>query len=177
MGTSGRAITDEQRATFIKHLSEMPNVSRAARLAGFASRTAYFFKDNEPDFKLAWDAAMADSLERMEAIVHQRAFEGVAKPLTHQGQLTYQRDYSATEIDPETGQTRFVHPSEAPLKRDADGNLIPVTVPEVSDSLAMFMLKAHLPDKYRERSEVSVNGTIDIASAIHAARKRSGTTP
>lgn len=169
-------ITPEQYTAFLVHLQEMPNIARAARKANFSRQVAYNYRGLDPAFAASWDAALAESLERMEEIAHRRGFEGHAKPLVHQGQLTYQRDYAAKEIDPENGQLRYVDPMNAPYKRDTDGQLIPLTVPEVSDTVLMFMLKAHLPDKYRERTDLNVSGTIDIANAILAARKRSGTT-
>lgn len=43
---------------------------------------------------------------------------------------------------------------------------------EYSDTLAMFLLKAHRPDKYRERSDVTVTGDINIADRLARARNR-----
>lgn len=45
-------------------------------------------------------------------------------------------------------------------------------VRKYSDTLLALLLKAHLPEKFRERSEVKHAGTIELASAIEAARKR-----
>lgn len=36
------------------------------------------------------------------------------------------------------------------------------TYKEYSDTLAIFLAKAHRPDKYRERSEVKTDGTLEI---------------
>jgi len=36
------------------------------------------------------------------------------------------------------------------------------TVNEYSDTLAIFLMKAHRPDKYRERSEIKQDGEITI---------------
>lgn len=43
---------------------------------------------------------------------------------------------------------------------------------EYSDTLAIFLLKGGMPEKYRERVELS--GTIDIADRLVAARGRTG---
>lgn len=48
------------------------------------------------------------------------------------------------------------------------------TVRKYSDTLAIFLLKGAKPEKYRERQDVNVTGTIDLVSAIMAARKRNG---
>lgn len=163
-------ITAETLTKFIGLLREMPNVTRAARLLGHSPQAFRYRKSNDPEFSTAWDEALEEALDNAEAMVHRRAFQGADKVLTYQGHITYLQDFGA--IDPATGE--HYPPHEAPLLRDAAGRLVPSTVKEYSDQLAMFMLKAHRPDKYRERSDVNVTGSIDIATSILAARKRSG---
>ena len=170
--TAHRPITADDKEAFLAALREMPNISRAARLLGREPRNMRYYKANDPAFSEAWDEALKQGIELMEEIAHKRAFYGTDKPLTHQGQLTYQRDFAAQVVDPETGELRTVAPHEAPYKRDANNNLIPLTVAEVSDTLIQFMLKAHMPEKYRERQDINVTGSIDIATAILEARKR-----
>lgn len=46
------------------------------------------------------------------------------------------------------------------------------TIKEFSDTLAIFLAKAHRPEKYRERTDVNIQGRLDIAEAITAGRKR-----
>lgn len=46
------------------------------------------------------------------------------------------------------------------------------TVKEFSDTLAIFLAKAHDPNKYRERTDVNITGRLDIAEAIVSGRKR-----
>lgn len=41
-----------------------------------------------------------------------------------------------------------------------------------SDNLATFLLKAHRPEKYRERTSVDVTGTFSLADAVREARER-----
>ena len=43
-----------------------------------------------------------------------------------------------------------------------------------SDTLAMFLLKAHRPERFRERTEVKHTGEVDITQRILAARKAHG---
>lgn len=150
---SGTPITPERKERFLAALREMPNVTRASSIIGAHRRTMHQLKANDPVFAEQWDDAIEDGIANAEAMVHRRAFGGADKPLTHQGQFTYKRDFTA--IDPATGE-RFA-PHLAPLLRDADGNLVPETVKEYSDQLAMFLLKAHRPDRYRERITSDVN--------------------
>lgn len=167
---TGHPITPDELEQFLHHLREMPNITRAARLICASRAAVYDIKTRNPEFSTAWDEAIEEGIDNAEAMVHYRAFQGLDKVLTHRGQITYQLDYAA--INPETEQPYLPH--LAPLLRDGSGQLVPVTVKEYSDQLAIFLLKAHRPDKYRERSDVNITGQIDIANAIHAARKRSG---
>lgn len=48
------------------------------------------------------------------------------------------------------------------------------TVTKYSDGLATLLLKAHRPEKYRERQDINVSGQVDIAAVILAARERVG---
>lgn len=65
-------------------------------------------------------------------------------------------------------------------RRAFEGNEKPVfhqgmecgTVREYSDTLAIFLLKAHKPNKYRENANLHVTGSMDLAQRILDARKR-----
>lgn len=65
-------------------------------------------------------------------------------------------------------------------RRAFDGTLKPIyqggvkcgTVREYSDTLAIFLLKSHDPEKYRDRKEVRMDARVDVAEAIAQARKR-----
>ena len=166
--------TSTRLAEFLLHLREVPNVTRAAALVGLTPGSVRYHKKSKPEFSRLWEEAVEQSIDLMEQIAHAKAFYGTAKPIIHQGQPTYQRDFTAQVVDPDTGLLKYVEPHEAPFKRDTNGDLIPMVVHEMSDALITFLLKAHRPEKYRERSDVNVTGSIDIASAILDARKRHG---
>ncbi len=117
--------------------------------------TAYNWRDEIPEFQAAWDKALAVGVSALEDEAHRRAFEGLDKPLTHNGQFTYLRDFSA--VDPETGQTFAPH--EAPVLRDEHGNPRIATMKEYSDTLAIFLLKAHAPEKYRENAKIDLTNS------------------
>lgn len=46
------------------------------------------------------------------------------------------------------------------------------SVRKYSDTLLMFLLKAHKPEKYRERYNVNVKGDVSLAGMLEAARGR-----
>lgn len=163
-------LTPEKLTAFCAALAETGIVARACKAVDISRVTAYEWRDEIPEFAAAWDKALKIGVTALEDEAHRRAFEGADKPLTHQGQFTYMRDFDA--IDPETG-TRY-DPMRAPVLKDANGNPKLATMKDYSDTLAIFLLKAHNPDKYRERQDINLSGQVDIAQTILEARKRSG---
>lgn len=89
-------VTPEKREKFLNKLREIPNVSRACRLAKVSRMTVYRLKESDPDFAAAWADALEEGIETLEAKAFERA------------------------------------------KRD-------------SDTLMIFLLKAHKPQIYRDR--------------------------
>lgn len=153
-------LTPEKLTAFCAALAETCNVGRACAAVGVSRQTAYNWRDDVPEFAAAWDRAMKVGVSALEDEAHRRAFTGLDKPLTHQGQFTYLRDFGA--IDPDTGQ-RYA-PDLAPVLKDANGNPRMATMKEYSDTLAIFLLKAHNPEKYRENSKVELSGSLAVSS-------------
>lgn len=66
------------------------------------------------------------------------------------------------------------------IDRATKGTLRPVyqggvkvgTVREYSDGLLSLLLKAHQPEKFRERSDVQLTGDLNIAEGLQQARER-----
>ena len=129
-----RAMTEKtrQRAceVFLAELAKRGNVSAAAELTGLARGTFYVWRDEDADFKVAWDEALETAIDAMELEARRRAVEGVEKPIVGR------------------------------VGKDQDG--IITYVREYSDSLMTLLLKAHRPDKYRERQDVHHSGTVEI---------------
>ncbi len=106
-------IRPGRKTAFLHALADTVNVARACRDAGIPRRTAYDWRDADPDFAREWDDALDDGIDLLEAELHRRAFEGVEKPVYYKGERV--------------GTTRHY-----------------------SDALAMFLLKAHRPARYRD---------------------------
>jgi hypothetical protein len=165
--SQGRPIPPEHFAKFLELLREVPNVTRAARTTGHAPSAFRRYKALDKEFSQAWDEALDESIERMEEEVHRRAISGVDEPLTHQGQFTYQFEYG------EDGRILKDEAGHPIFKLDAEGKPVVSSVKKYSDQLAMFLLKAHRPEKYRERSEVNLSnpdGSLTLTDAEKAAK-------
>jgi hypothetical protein len=139
-------LTPEKLTAFCAALSETCNVGKACAAVGISRYTAYKWRKELPAFDEAWEEAMRVGVTALEDEAHRRAFEGVNKPLVHQGRFT-----NLVDIDGE------------PVLDD-NGNPVVASTKEYSDTLAIFLLKAHAPEKYRENSRVELSGNLAVGS-------------
>lgn len=120
-------FTPKKRLRFLEHLKNTANVTLSARLVGVSRRTVYNHRAADPGFASAWDTAVDEAIDLLEAEARRRAVDGTDRPVYQGGELVgYVRGYS--------------------------------------DTLLIFLLKGHRPEKYRERHHVNVdnNGPIEV---------------
>ena len=67
---------------FLKMLRTMPNVRAACKAAGIARGTAYAARRDVPEFAKAWNHAIDDALDRLEAAAWDKAMSGQSDTLT-----------------------------------------------------------------------------------------------
>lgn len=106
-------IKKDYKQVFLERLSKAPNISAAAKAAGYSRKHFYELRNNDPEFAEAWQDALNQALDTAEGELYRRAVRGVVKKVYYQDK----------HID---------------------------TVREYSDTLLIFMLKAHKPEVYRE---------------------------
>lgn len=82
---------------FLNALRRSPNVSAAARLAGYTRQRVYQLRDEDPDFAQAWDDALGQATDRAEGELYRRAVRGVTKKVYYQDKhIDTLREYSDT---------------------------------------------------------------------------------
>jgi hypothetical protein len=160
-------LTPEKLTAFCAVLAETCNVGKACVAIDVSRYTAYKWRKDMPEFAESWDDAMKAGVLGLEDEVHRRAFEGIDKPLTHQGQFTYlyreEKDADGNAIlDEKTNMPRMT-----PVL-DENGNHKVAAIREYSDTLSIFLLKAHAPDKYRENAHLKLSGSLAIDSMSEA---------
>jgi len=84
-GSGGTSWTKRRRTAFLARLRESANVSAAARAAGLSRSSAYALRSRDPEFRAAWDEALEEALDDLEAELRRRAIEGVDKPVFYGG--------------------------------------------------------------------------------------------
>jgi hypothetical protein len=107
---------------FLSALRDTGNVHLAEEAAGVSRSLAYKRRGQDAAFAEAWDEALEEAIDKLEAVAWRRASEGVKK-------------------------TKGVWFNGRRVGEEA--------VLEFSDTLLIFLLKAHRPQKYRENVQVS----------------------
>jgi len=163
--------TPERMAAFCVALAETCNVGRAAKAIGLSRSQAYEWRESDKDFAAMWDKAKRIGVTALEDEAGRRAFEGVDAPLVHKGEFTYLWE-EVLDADGNPERDELTGATKHRRKLGPDGQPMVATVKEYSDTLAIFLLKAHDPEKYRERSDVSVKGELTVNGLAGRMRNR-----
>lgn len=131
--TAGKA---RDYLVFLDVLSKTGNQTEALRLSGMRRADVLARKRDDPDFAEAFNEAVAVSNDALEAEARRRAVEGVEELVIQSGSPVYERDAKGNILCDEIGQP------------------IPVKKKVYSDKLLETMLKANMPEKYRENVKV-----------------------
>ncbi|WP_148707815.1 helix-turn-helix domain-containing protein [Komagataeibacter melaceti] len=131
--TNGTDPTRDARNIFIEHLRKTGNISASARHAGVSRTTVHRWRAAEPEFAERWDDAEEEGIDALEQEARRRAIEGDEEYVVSMGQLVR---------DPKTGEY--------------------LTTRKRSDGLMTLLLKAHRPEKFRERYDVQQSGNITM---------------
>lgn len=122
----GKKYFREWSVIFLRRLAAYGNVSKAAFEAGVSRETVYKFRRSNVGFSQAWDEALDQAADIMEAEAWRRAVKGVEEPVGW-------------------------------YKGKPGGS-----VRRYSDTLLIFLLKAHRPQKFRDNVVVDQSGDINI---------------
>ena len=73
--------TPKWREKFLDSLAKTGNVTLSAESAGIARETAYANQKKDKSFREAWDDALQQSVDRLEAVARDRAVNGWDEPV------------------------------------------------------------------------------------------------
>lgn len=80
---SKRTVRRDNR--FFDALERGLGVTESARVAGYARRSVYEYRDKDTEFAARWQDAVQNHIETMEMEADRRALEGVEEPVYYQG--------------------------------------------------------------------------------------------
>jgi len=88
---------DGEKALFIDKLAHGYSVTGAARAIKKSRQRVYQWRDEDPEFREAWKAALPEGIDTLQDEARRRAVDGVAEPIIIDGQVVGQRiKYSDT---------------------------------------------------------------------------------
>lgn len=141
---------------FLELLTQLGNVSEAARRVGISRKAAYRLREQDPEFAERWEQAETAGFAAIECEAERRAVAGVEEPITSRdGQIPgvwYDEDGRIVMVGnwPEHAQVAATTCPGAKFVGNA--------VRRYSDRLLELLLKARLSHIYRERLEHSGPG-------------------
>lgn len=87
--------SQRRKARFLAELRENGSAALAADAAGLSYVQVQALREADPVFARAWADAMTEAVDRAEAEVYRRAFQGVDRPVFYAGQqVGIIKDYS-----------------------------------------------------------------------------------
>jgi hypothetical protein len=87
--------TKQKVTEFLELLSQTGIVSTATKALNLDRMQIYKMRNSDPEFRAAWDHALEQAAETLEAEARRRALEGVEEPVWYQGaQVGYTKRYS-----------------------------------------------------------------------------------
>lgn len=138
---------------FLAAFKTCASITRAAQAAGISRDLHYRWIKESKSYAAAFEEARVQAGQSLEDEAVRRAKEGTFKPNVYQGGFCYgESEYELDEAA--SSGNRKVYK----LKNGAR----PMGIVEYSDTLLIALLKANLPDKYRERGSVEHTGGIAI---------------
>lgn len=155
---------------FLEQLRIDGNVSRAARVAGISSTTAYALRKEDGGFAMLWQDAHEDAGDNLIAEARRRAVDGINEPVVYQGQLTpiWERDangdmvYIEHEVDAPPGlkdaagkPVKTVKQQRPVQARAENGELLWLTLNKKSDALLTLLLKGYKKTLFADRTELT----------------------
>jgi hypothetical protein len=147
----GGPLSPEQRvrkqARFLGAYRASGNVMYSCKVAGISRQTYYDWRDRDEMFKAELPDAMQDAHDTLELAAYERAVQGVESYVVSMGRVVYE---DVPLLD-----------EEGKPKLNKDGGQImlrgkPIVERKYSDSLLTTLLKANMPEKYRDKQEIDL---------------------
>lgn len=133
--TQPLSVEERQRRQkqFLKTFRESGNIKHSCKVARISRTTFYNWRDQDEKFQVALAEAEKDADDTLEFAAYERAVKGVPSHVISQGKMVY-----------------------GPNKK-------PLIERKYSDGLLTTLLKARLPEKYKDRQESKIQVAGDVA--------------
>ncbi|SRR5258708_1976952 len=140
--------TPEQRAkkqqSFLKFYRECANIKASCKAAGINRQTFYNWRDNDPEFAAQLPEADKEADDTAEFALYDRAVKGIESYVVSQGKIVYEDipllNKDGTPKLDQYGEQTYMHGKALKERKYSDG-------------LLTTLLKARMPEKYKEKQQ------------------------
>lgn len=132
---------------FLNAYGELGIVKYACRVAKINRTTFYDWKHNDPEFAALLPDATDDANDTLEYAAYEQSVLGTEEPVVSAGQVIYETE----PMHDEEGNPKYDSKGRPMMKR---GKII--TVRKYSPQLLITLLKARMPDKYKDKMSLSI---------------------
>jgi hypothetical protein len=150
------ASLSPKQKKFIRAYGECGVIKYACKAAGIHRSTFYDWRDNDENFKACLPFAGEDADDTLEYAAYEQSVLGTEEPAVSMGQLVYEYE----ELLDEKGKPVLDGKGKPVMKRGKQ-----VMVKKYSPQLLITLLKARMPEKYKDKQQVDANinhsGSID----------------
>lgn len=148
-----KPLTPEQRLgkqqRFLKAYAEHGVVKYACKYAGISRQTYKNWRDNDPAFATLLPEVIEDAHDTLEHAAYEQAVTGIYEPLVSMGQPVYEH----IPVLEKNGEPVLDSKGRPKMKR---GKLMTKRV--LAPSLLQTLLKANLPEKYKDKQSMELTG-------------------
>jgi hypothetical protein len=149
-----KPLTPEQRAKkqerFLKALGEHGVVKAACKYAGISRQTYKNWRDHDEAFQSQLPDVYEERNDTLEYAAYEQAVIGVFEPLVSMGQPVYE----LIPVLDKNGDPVLDRKGKPKTERKM------LTRRVLAPSLLQTLLKAHLPEKYKDRSSVDLHANV-----------------
>lgn len=147
---------------FLEAYGEVGIVKYACKVAGINRSTYKYWRDHDEAFAAQLPDTKDDANESLEMIAYEQA-RGIEEPAVSMGRIVYEE---VPDLDNE-GKPRLDKHNNPIMKR---GKML--MVKKYSPSVLITLLKANMPEKYKEKSQVEHMGKDGGPIEVSAVRER-----
>jgi len=146
-------LTPKQREIkqkkFLKAYSEIGIVKYACQVAGISRTTYKYWRDHDEAFSAQLEEAREEANDSLEYAAHEQAVIGIFEPVVSMGRIVYEEipvlDEQGNPVLDEKGR---------PKTKQGEPRMRRVLAP----SLLQTLLKANMPDKYKDKQKLELTG-------------------
>jgi hypothetical protein len=142
-----------RQARFLKIFRETANIKHSCKVAGISRQTFYEWRNNDEVFKAQLATAELEANDTLEYAGHDRAVNGVPSYVVSNGHLVYEEIPAFDE----EGKPKLDRYGKQEYLRGR-----PIVERKYSDTLLITLLKARMPEKYKDKSQVEHSGAVGV---------------